>query len=374
MGLRSLSMVLFGSVICLSGCQTPGRPAVPADASSSVAAPSDVVESSDADPLFPRVVVSTSRGDFTIELNGEEAPETVLNFSQIVRSGYYAGTIFHRVVSDVLFQGGGFTEDLARKPFLETQPASERGVSNGLPNERFSVALLRGNAPREMRDTEFYINVADNLGLDEPKHRGRFAVFGRIVDGFFAVEKIRTVAVAEHEAYAAGLSAVVPVKPITIQSVRFVTPFNAVAIQAQIAYMQARAANRLADLTTELEEKAGRKSVETESGLIYVDFRIGQGAQPFTSDTIEFAYHGTLLDGTVFETTRWKVPVFRQVGILVTGLQEGVLGMREGGLRTMIVPPHLGFPEGIPGRIPVDATIVYEVELLAIGEPVDDEP
>ena len=48
--------------------------------------------------------------------------------------------------------------------------------------------------------------------------------------------------------------------------------------------------------------------------------------------------------------------------------------MREGGLRTMIVPPHLGFPEGIPGRIPVDATIVYEVELLAIGEPVDDEP
>ncbi len=382
-GRRSAALGTIPAAVMLAaliGCQAPDRTGSVASSTDSHSKPVRTVsgpaetpaapqtKTAAGDPLLPRVAIATSFGNIIVELNGKEAPEAVLDFLQLVKEGFYDGTVFHRVLSEVLIQGGAYTPDMERK-ITTTPPVMPIPVREmKLPNEKFSMALILGNAPSGARDTEFYINVTDNLGLDDPEHRGRFVVFGKVVDGFFALNKIRLTPVGPHPKYAEGRSAVVPVKPVVIRSIRPLTAVDEEAIRKHAEERKEARENRLENLVRSLEKKAGRKAVRTDSGLIYVDMRIGTGDRPFPSDTVQFNYHGTLLDGTVFESTRWSGPVRRRVDSLVTGLREGMLTMREGGLRVMILPPHLGFPEGIPGRIPPNSTIVFEIELLGIGE------
>jgi cyclophilin family peptidyl-prolyl cis-trans isomerase len=140
----------------------------------------------------PVVVVQTSLGDITIELFRDRAPKSVENFLGYVNDGFYADTIFHRVIRGIIVQGGGLTADLRQKP---TKPPIDNEATNGLRNTRGTVAMARTGAINSAT-CQFFINTADNRSFD---HRGMapdefgYAVFGRVTAGMGVVDKIESV-------------------------------------------------------------------------------------------------------------------------------------------------------------------------------------
>lgn len=140
----------------------------------------------------PQVIMTTNLGTITIELNAEKAPKTVGNFLKYVQQGFYNGTVFHRVISNFMIQGGGFTADLQKKP---TDAAIMNEANNGLHNVKGSIAMARTGDPHSAT-AQFFINVKDNDFLDfrAPTPRGwGYTVFGKVVKGMSVVQKIRNV-------------------------------------------------------------------------------------------------------------------------------------------------------------------------------------
>ncbi len=137
--------------------------------------------------LAQKVRLSTSQGDIVLQLDAAKAPKTVDNFVQYVKSGHYAGTIFHRVIDGFMVQGGGMTESMDEKPTRAPIPLE---AGNGLSNVRGAVAMARTMAPNSAT-AQFFINVVDNPRLDS--YGGGYAVFGKVVDGMEVVDRIRTV-------------------------------------------------------------------------------------------------------------------------------------------------------------------------------------
>lgn len=159
----------------------------------------------------PKVVVETSHGKIGIELYPEQAPVTVENFLKHVNSGFYKGTIFHRVIDGFMVQGGGFTPGMKKK--TTPYPPIKLESRNGLKNEKYTVAMARTSDPGSAT-SQFFINVVDNPRLDFPNPDGHgYAVFGRVVDGFEVVNKIRAV-----KTTTAGNYTDVPVEPVLILS------------------------------------------------------------------------------------------------------------------------------------------------------------
>ncbi|MEW5879347.1 MAG: peptidylprolyl isomerase [Pseudomonadota bacterium] len=167
-----------------------------------------------AQPAAPRVVLSTSEGDITLELNPAKAPKSVENFLAYVKGGHYDGTIFHRVIDGFMIQGGGFTPDMKQKPTRAPIPLESK---NGLKNERGTIAMARTSVP-DSATSQFFINVVDNPRLDYPNPDGNgYAVFGKVVAGMDVVDKIRAVATTS-----VGGHQNVPAKPVLIRSARIV--------------------------------------------------------------------------------------------------------------------------------------------------------
>jgi cyclophilin family peptidyl-prolyl cis-trans isomerase len=140
----------------------------------------------------PRVLVETSLGNFELQLNSEKAPKTVANFLGYVNSGFYNGTIFHRVIDGFMIQGGGFTPDYERKT---TNAPVINEADNGLKNLRGTIAMARTMDPHS-GTAQFFINVKDNDFLDHTSKSPRgwgYAVFGQVVKGMNTVDKIRQV-------------------------------------------------------------------------------------------------------------------------------------------------------------------------------------
>ena len=133
----------------------------------------------------PQVVMETSKGTIVLELDAEKAPKTVENFLEYVRSGYYSGTIFHRVIKGFMIQGGGFTADMGRK---ETRAPIVNEGQNGLKNDRGTIAMARTN-DLNSATSQFFINLVDNAGLNYPSNGG-YAVFGKVVEGLDVVDAI----------------------------------------------------------------------------------------------------------------------------------------------------------------------------------------
>ena len=135
----------------------------------------------------PRAVLHTSAGDIVIELYPDQAPETVENFLQYVEDGFYAGTIFHRVVPGFVIQGGGFTPQMEQK---RTREPVRNEASNGLANERGTLSMARTQDPHSAT-SQFFINLKDNTFLNpggaDPHG---YAVFGRVVEGMEVVDRI----------------------------------------------------------------------------------------------------------------------------------------------------------------------------------------
>ncbi|MCU0951811.1 MAG: peptidylprolyl isomerase [Burkholderiaceae bacterium] len=165
-----------------------------------------------ADDAAPRVLLSTSEGDITLELDAARAPRSVANFLQYVRAGHYDGTVFHRVIENFMIQGGGFTPDMKQKPTRAPIPIESQ---NGLKNERGSVAMARTSDPNSAT-SQFFINVVDNGRLDFPSFDGHgYAVFGKVVSGMDVVDRIRKLPTTS-----SGPHQNVPAQPVLIRSAR----------------------------------------------------------------------------------------------------------------------------------------------------------
>jgi peptidyl-prolyl cis-trans isomerase B (cyclophilin B) len=140
-----------------------------------------------------KVKLSTNHGDIVLQLNADKAPETVANFEQYVKEGHYDNTIFHRVISNFMIQGGGFEPGMAQK---KTRATIKNEANNGLSNKKGTVAMARTMEPHSA-SSQFFINVSDNDFLDHtaPTVQGwGYTVFGEVVDGMDVVEKIKGVA------------------------------------------------------------------------------------------------------------------------------------------------------------------------------------
>ncbi len=160
----------------------------------------------------PRVLMATSLGNITLELDAQRAPASVANFLRYVEAKHYDGTIFHRVIANFMIQGGGFSPDMSQKP---TQAPVRNEARNGLKNVRGSIAMARTADPHSAT-AQFFINTTDNAFLDHPGQDGwGYAVFGKVVEGMDVVDKIRAVPTAN-----AGFHSDVPRTPVIINSAR----------------------------------------------------------------------------------------------------------------------------------------------------------
>ncbi len=138
------------------------------------------------------VHITTNKGDIEIELNAEKAPTTVKNFLEYVNSGFYNGTIFHRVIKDFMIQGGGFTADMAQK---DTYAAIGNEADNGLSNDKGTIAMARTGDPHSAT-AQFFINLKDNdfLNFKSKSMQGwGYCVFGKVTKGMDVVEAIGVV-------------------------------------------------------------------------------------------------------------------------------------------------------------------------------------
>lgn len=180
-----------------------------ASASASAAAAASTAASAPAAATGPRVKLKTSMGEIVLELNQDKAPKTVANFMQYVKSGFYKGTIFHRVIDGFMIQGGGFDKNMSQKP---TKAAIENEAKNGLKNETYTIAMARTGAPHSAT-SQFFINVNNNTPLDYPSRDGwGYCVFGKVISGMEVVDKIAKVAVGDQ-----GMHQNVPNKQIVIE-------------------------------------------------------------------------------------------------------------------------------------------------------------
>ncbi len=178
----------------------------------------DVIENDEANNLMEnkmtQVTIKTSVGDIQLELNDEKAPITVENFKTIASSGYYEGTIFHRVINGFMIQGGGLTADMNNKS-SGTGPIQNE-ANNGLSNDRGTIAMARTMDPHSAT-SQFFINHKDNAFLNhtgETSQGWGYAVFGIVTEGMDVVDQIAEVATGSSGAYQD-----VPEEVITIESV-----------------------------------------------------------------------------------------------------------------------------------------------------------
>ena len=154
----------------------------------------------------PRVSIKTNVGEIVVELNPAKAPKSVDNFLQYVKSGFYNGTVFHRVIRGFMIQGGGFTTKDAEKA---TRAPIENESSNGLKNKQYAIAMARTPDPNSAT-AQFFINTHNNRFLDYPGQDGwGYAVFGKVIQGTEIVDLIEVVETDRRDK---------PLKPVVIES------------------------------------------------------------------------------------------------------------------------------------------------------------
>jgi len=157
------------------------------------------------------ITIVTNQGDITIELFEESAPISTENFKQYVNDGFYAETVFHRVIPNFMIQGGGMTADMNRK---ETRAPIKNEAANDEKNLRGALAMAR-TGEVDSATSQFFINLRDNAFLDHGDRDYGYAVFARVTDGMDIVDAIASVNTGK----VAGQQDV-PLEPVTIVEVR----------------------------------------------------------------------------------------------------------------------------------------------------------
>jgi len=212
--LLTLALLLPALVFAQAGT-APAKPAAKAPAKAAPAkkaeAPADATEKAAA----TKVLIKTNLGDMTVELYPEKSPKSVENFLAYVNSGFYDGTVFHRVIDNFMIQGGGFTRDLHQKP---TRGAITNEAKNGLSNTRGTLAMARTGDPNSAT-AQFFINVVDNPRLDYTSDANGatwgYAVFGKVTSGLDVVDKIKAVPTGAQGPFKSD----VPVTPVVIEKI-----------------------------------------------------------------------------------------------------------------------------------------------------------
>jgi cyclophilin family peptidyl-prolyl cis-trans isomerase len=202
-----IALFLVALMLGMSGCgaSEPGKQTV----STAPAA---------GQPANPRVLIETSKGNITVEVFPGNAPQSAANFLNYVKSGFYDGLAFHRVIPGFMIQTGGMTPDMAEKP---KGAAIQNEADNGLKNLRGTLAMARMGDPHSA-SSQFFINVGDNAFLN---HRGKsfegwgYAVFGQVVDGMNVVDAIVAVPRGNRGPYGD-----VPVDPVVMKRVTLLPP------------------------------------------------------------------------------------------------------------------------------------------------------
>ncbi|QOL16222.1 peptidylprolyl isomerase A [Dickeya dianthicola] len=159
------------------------------------------------------VLLTTSAGNIELALDDQKAPVSVKNFVDYVNSGFYNGTIFHRVIPGFMVQGGGFSSDMKQKA---TNSPVKNEADNGLRNLRGTISMAR-TSEKDSATSQFFINVADNAFLDHGQRDFGYAVFGKVVKGMEVADKISQVQTENMGPYQN-----VPSKPIVIQSAKVI--------------------------------------------------------------------------------------------------------------------------------------------------------
>jgi cyclophilin family peptidyl-prolyl cis-trans isomerase len=154
-----------------------------------------------------KVKLTTSMGPITLALDAVKAPVSTDNFAKYVSSGFYNGTIFHRVIDGFMIQGGGMTKDMVEKP--TSAPIKNEGA-NGLKNDEYTISMARRPDP-DSATAQFFINVKNNDMLNAVAPRPGYAVFGKVTDGKETVDKIKKVPTGNSGPYQN-----VPTTPVTI--------------------------------------------------------------------------------------------------------------------------------------------------------------
>lgn len=326
-------------------------------------------------PLMPKVELDTTMGKIVLELNGEKAPISVLNFVNYTEAKFYDGLIFHRVMSTFMIQGGGFTEDLTEKKD-GLKPPIKNEWKNGLKNTRGTIAMARTQAP-DSATAQFFINVVDNARLDEGMSGGAgYAVFGRVVEGMDVVDAIKETPVKSDPKLPMGK--VVPETPVVMKSVKIVGSCDKSKLEAQVKAAEEAekkaAASRVAEQEAalkkkieEIEKEAGKKVEKTASGLMWVTLKDGAGESPTASSTVKVHYTGWLVDGKKFDSSVDRgQPIEFPLNGVIKGWTEGVSMMKAGEKRKLIIPPDLGYGAGgAGGAIPPNAWLIFDVELIS---------
>lgn len=158
------------------------------------------------------VKLLTNFGEITLELNAEKAPITVANFLQYVDSGFYNGTIFHRVINGFMIQGGGFDTKMQQKASADE---IKNEADNGLANDIYTIAMARTSAPHSASN-QFFINVGNNDFLNYTAANSSgwgYCVFGKVTAGMDVVDKIKKVATTTRNGHQD-----VPVENVIIES------------------------------------------------------------------------------------------------------------------------------------------------------------
>lgn len=317
--------------------------------------------------MYPRVKLETSLGNIVVELNGEKAPISTQNFLAYVEKKHYDGLIFHRVIKTFMIQGGGYTAEMEerREGLL---PPIRNEWKNGLKNGKYTIAMAR-TSEADSATAQFFINVTDNTMLDQARPQGgnaAYAVFGKVVEGTEVVDKIRDVPTGSHPKMPGSeRENAVPTEPVIIKSVTVVSAYNKEKIAAAVADA---ADGGLKKRIAQIETETGKKFEKSASGLMWVVVKEGAGASPKATDTIEVHYRCMLPDGTEIDSSyKGNQPAVFPLNQMIKGWIEGLQTMKPGEKRFFVIPPDLAWGRrGSPPKIPPNATVVFEVELISV--------
>jgi FKBP-type peptidyl-prolyl cis-trans isomerase len=302
----------------------------------------------------------TSKGTITIELYEAKVPRTVHNFVGLAEgtlktnkpdgTKFYDGLVFHRVIKDFMIQGGcplgTGTGDPGYKFKDEFDPS--------LKHEGKGILSMANSGPNT-NGSQFFITHKSTPWLNN-KH----SIFGKVIKGMDVVDAIASVKVAPRSNK--------PLEPVAMKTVKILR----VGDKYKDYKADEASKKEFGKVEREAFETLQKAAKKTDSGLRYVIHKEGTGETPPTGSNVTVHYTGKLAEGGEFDSTHKRgQPVTFPIGkgLTMKGWEEGIMLMKKGEKRTLIIPPELGFGPRAQGPIPANATLVFDIELVDFQTP-----